>query len=172
MLLLVYPGVPRGLFITLYISFHILLPIGTFKSGGNSQNDSATATIIFTGDISLDGPVKYFADVAKSCNYSMPFRKIQEQLLDADLRVGNLESPIVTEDTKPPFPGKRVHQRGSLGGIEALKSAGFDVVQLANNHICDYGDEGIQSTVKALKDAGIDFVGLRGEYEDDTAEDM
>ena len=164
MVLLIVPGV-RVLPFILQISYLTLLPAGTFELGVNSRNDSATATIIFTGDISFDGPVKYFAEVAKSCDYSMPFSKVREQLLDADLRVANLESPLVSENTEPPFPDKGVHHRGSLRGIEGLKYARFDIVQLANNHISDYGDEGIQNTVKALRDAGIDFVGLRGEYE-------
>ena len=174
MVLLIYPGVPRVLPFILYISFLTLLPTGGLKPGVNSQNDSTTttATIIFTGDISFDGPVKYFAEVANSCDYSMPFSKVREQLLDADLRVGNLESPLVSENTEPPFPDKGVHQRGSLRGIEGLKYAGFDVVQLANNHMSDYGDEGIRSTVKALRDAKIDFVGLRGEYEADATVEM
>ena len=172
MLLLIPLTMFRVLLITLYISFLVLLPAGTFQPGVNLQNDSLTATIIFTGDIIFDGPVKYFAEVAKSCDYSMPFREVREQLLDADLRVGNLESPLVGENTEPPFPGETVHLRGSLKGIVGLKYAKFNIVQLANNHMSDYGDEGIQSTVKALRDAGIDYVGLRGEYGDDAAVKM
>ena len=134
--------------------------------GLQRKNKSETATIVFTGDIYFDGPVKYFAEVAKTCDYLMPFSKVRGILADADLRVGNLESPLVDRnpEVKPALPRKGVHHRGSLKGIEGLKYAGFDIMQLANNHMNDYGDAGVQSTVRALTNAGIDFVGLRGNY--------
>ena len=134
--------------------------------GLERKSESETATIIFTGDIYFDGPVKYFAEVAKTCDYLMPFSKLRGILADADLRVGNLESPLVgrNPEVKPALPRKGVHHRGSLKGIEGLKYARFDIMQLANNHMNDYGDAGVQSTVRALTNAGIDFVGLRGNY--------
>lgn len=36
---------------------------------------------------------------------------------------------------------------------------GFNIVSLCNNHICDYGSQGIFSTMKALDDAGIVYSG-------------
>jgi poly-gamma-glutamate synthesis protein (capsule biosynthesis protein) len=41
-------------------------------------------------------------------------------------------------------------------GVAALKP---DVVSLCNNHIMDYGEDGLRSTIAALKEAGIAYFG-------------
>ena len=124
---------------------------------------NSSATLIFVGDISFDGPVKYFAEKEKTCNYRAIFMKVKHLLKDADLRIGNLESPLLNSsfDGDPAFQGKNIHHLGSTEAIHGLKSAGFDVMQLANNHLVDYGTEGVKSTLAALRKAKIDYVGLR-----------
>ena len=83
--------------------------------------------------------------------------------MDADLRIGNLECPLL----KPPFVtkqallGKSIHHFGSTRATLGLKSAGFNIIQVANNHLLDYGTNGVKSTLDALRRAGIQYVGLR-----------
>ena len=124
---------------------------------------NSSATLIFVGDISFDGPVKYFAEKEKTCNYRAIFMKVKHLLKDADLRIGNLESPLLKSPYEgvPAFDAKGVHHFGSIKAVDGLKSAGFDVMQLANNHLVDYGTEGVKSTLAALRKAKIDYVGLR-----------
>jgi len=43
--------------------------------------------------------------------------------------------------------------------LDALKRAGIGVVTLANNHVYDYGDEGLFDTFLYLDSAGIRYVG-------------
>lgn len=43
--------------------------------------------------------------------------------------------------------------------IEAIQYAGFNGVTLANNHFYDYGDIGVDKTLKACKEYGLDYVG-------------
>lgn len=50
--------------------------------------------------------------------------------------------------------------------IEALKYAGFNVVTLANNHIMDYGNAGLNSTLECCKEAGIAYVGVGANLEE------
>ena len=132
----------------------------------NDEQD-ATASMIFTGDISFDGPVKYFAEIHKTCDYRGPFDKIKPFLYEADLRIGNLESPLLHKPygLKPALMGKSVYHYGSVKAVDGLKYAGFDVLQLANNHITDFDSKGVESTTKALKNAGIDYVGLRSDHD-------
>ena len=47
----------------------------------------------------------------------------------------------------------------SLSFLKPLKDAGFDIVTLANNHIMDYGEEGLKSTIKVCKKENVRFVG-------------
>ena len=137
--------------------------IGSYLHSTREVNHSSTATMIFVGDISFDGFVRHFAEKQNSCNYSELFRKVRHLMVDADLRIGNLESPLLS----PPFTekenvsGKLVHHFGSIRAILGLKSAGFNIMQVANNHLLDYGTNGVKSTLDALHKAGIDYIGLR-----------
>lgn len=140
-----------------------LCEIAYLQAERKNENGNPSASLIFAGDISFDGPVKYFAEQEKTCNYSSAFSKVRELLKKADLRIGNLESSLLTSPSsnEKAMVGKGVHHFGLTKAVLGLKSAGFDVMQLANNHLVDYGTKGVQSTINALKSAGIDYVGVR-----------
>ena len=73
-----------------------------------------------------------------------------------DLVIANLENPLV--DGGCAVPGKCT-LRGAVGWAQVLKDVGVHAVTLANNHIMDYGKEGLLSTLDALDQAGIQYVG-------------
>jgi Bacterial capsule synthesis protein PGA_cap. len=56
--------------------------------------------------------------------------------------------------------------RCSLNAVEAIKSTGFDLITLANNRFCNYGDEDVPNTLAAYCENGLDTVG-GGENLDD-----
>ena len=141
----------------------LVLPIvftHCYQRTRSQSNDEAT--IIFAGDISFDGPVKYFAEVAGTCDYKRPFARIRNELKDADLRVANLESPLVDTNSHPLklFPSKNIHHRGNDKAAVGLKYVGFDLIQLANNHMADFGSKGVINTMKALDRIGISYIGV------------
>jgi poly-gamma-glutamate capsule biosynthesis protein CapA/YwtB (metallophosphatase superfamily) len=113
-------------------------------------------TLIFVGDIMIDRGVKGVVEKYGNKDYTFPFQKIEPQLKEADVLVGNLEGPISDK-------GKKVGSIYSFlmdpKAIEGLKFAGFDILSLANNHIFDYGREAMEDTFLRLQDAGIDYVG-------------
>lgn len=49
---------------------------------------------------------------------------------------------------------------------EVLKKIGVNYCGLSNNHIFDYGIEGIKDTLNALDNAGIKYTGFGDDYED------
>jgi poly-gamma-glutamate capsule biosynthesis protein CapA/YwtB (metallophosphatase superfamily) len=102
------------------------------------------------GDISFEGPL------AEEPSFEC-FEGIADILSRADVVVGNLECAL----TKAPTggaPGKcKLH--GDIGWARMLKRAGMDVLSLANNHLMDYGKEGLLSTIEALRNAGLRHVG-------------
>lgn len=49
--------------------------------------------------------------------------------------------------------------RSSPLALPPLKDAGIDLVNLANNHVMDYGPEGLQDTMNALDQEGIKRMG-------------
>ncbi|MCH7812278.1 MAG: CapA family protein [Chloroflexi bacterium] len=81
-----------------------------------------------------------------------PFERIATLLQDADLTVANLEVAL-TERGEPQDKAYlfRAPPRFAVG----LAKAGIDVVSLANNHVADYGREGVEDTLAALDQIGV-----------------
>lgn len=69
----------------------------------------------------------------------------------------NLEN--VLKDDGDGRMDRRHNFRGPSGFAEILKAGGIELVNLANNHFPDYGQDGKKSTRSALRDAGIAFAG-------------
>jgi hypothetical protein len=125
---------------------------------------SATGDIIMgnaPGAIPPDGGRGFFDDV--------------KDALAADLVMGNLEEPL-TDDTgfakcRPPSPASPspggtppkpsgCHQfRAPPSYAAHLRDAGFDLLNLANNHGHDYGELGHTNTQRALERHGLAHTG-------------
>ncbi len=116
----------------------------------------ATSTILFVGDMMFDRYVK--RAITQAQDPLLPFSQIASVIQDADLAFGNLEGPISDRGTKQ---GSEFSFRfESVGTVNALTYAGFDIVNLANNHIWDYGRDAVLDTMKYLRDAGISYIGF------------
>ena len=73
------------------------------------------------------------------------------------LRIVNLETAITTA---PVFdPSKRIHYRMHPANIAVLKAFAPDCCVLANNHVLDWGEDGLRETVSTLDEAGIAHAG-------------
>ena len=92
---------------------------------------------------------------------------VKPLLEDADLSLVNLETPLIDEpyfDPSEPRP-KRFHETKEIAFAShtsmagGLKASGVDVVSLANNHVMDSHEEGLDSTTKALDRAGVEHFG-------------
>jgi poly-gamma-glutamate capsule biosynthesis protein CapA/YwtB (metallophosphatase superfamily) len=79
-------------------------------------------------------------------------------LSDADLTMVNVETAIT--DGGEPVAGKNYHFRSPAQTFAALKSAGVDVVNMANNHSLDYGPSGREDTFAAIDAAKLAVTGL------------
>lgn len=82
-------------------------------------------------------------------------------LKNADFRILNLETPLTYSDT--PIHKIGPNLRCSPKIIDSLKFADINMVTLANNHVFDYGKEGLNDTTNHLKKNEIDFIGV-GEH--------
>ena len=74
----------------------------------------------------------------------------------ADARVVNLETSVTLSDEAAP---KGINYRMHPANVGCLSTAELDVCVLANNHILDYGDAGLVSTLETLARAGIQAAG-------------
>lgn len=73
-----------------------------------------------------------------------------------DLRLINLETSI-TERGVP--CAKAIHYRMHPLNVPTLAALGVDGVVLANNHVLDWGQDGLHDTLESLRKAGISSVG-------------
>ncbi len=76
---------------------------------------------------------------------------------EPDARIINLETSITTSSR--PWPAKDVHYRMHPGNIGCLAAAKIDCCCLANNHVLDWGHEGLRETLASLTGAGIRTAG-------------
>lgn len=76
---------------------------------------------------------------------------------NADYAVCNFEAPVSGSGTPIRKSGPHHAQRPET--VDGLKDSGFDLLLLANNHIMDYGCEGLQATIERARIVGIDTLG-------------
>lgn len=117
-----------------------------------------TKKVVFgaVGDINLSGTV---ASPAFDSGFDWAFEKMLTHLRRADLLFGNLESVVAPPD----YPAEQIDPKGLIGRCDcapALKRAGFDVLNLAQNHILDAGVPGMFHTRDIIKRSGIATGGI------------
>src|SRR5438045_3939022 len=83
-----------------------------------------------------------------------------------DLRIANLETAITSAET--PWPEKGIHFRMHPQNLGCLRSAKINACALANNHVLDWGYDGLSETLKTLDAAGIAHAGAGNDAEDAT----
>ena len=113
-------------------------------------------SIAAVGDISFEGAAKH----TPSREAFAPF---QELLQGKNLCIANLECPLTF--AADAVPGKCTLS-GAPGWAPVLKEAGFHLVSLANNHMMDFGYQGLQDTLDALNGSGIRHVGAGNNIEE------
>ena len=81
-----------------------------------------------------------------------------------DLRMVNLETAITSAET--PWPEKGIHYRMHPQNIGCLTSAKIGACALANNHLMDWGYDGLSETLRTLDAAGIAHAGAGNNSEE------
>ena len=79
--------------------------------------------------------------------------KLAEIISTADYSIANLEGPELNDSIKCSGP----HQME--GTVRYLQEVGFNMMLLANNHITEYGAEGIKNTLQIIEKNGMDHIG-------------
>ncbi len=84
--------------------------------------------------------------------------ELKEIIKNCDFSVVNFEASITYKDMNPiPKVGPHLYQ--SRESVFFLKQAGFNIVSIANNHIYDFGQKGLEETINELERNGILYVG-------------
>lgn len=75
----------------------------------------------------------------------------------ADARIANLEGPIVT---KPGIPAEKlIRLRQPAEAADWLRELNTTAVSLSNNHMMDWGIEGLKETLQELERTGVKYCG-------------
>ena len=74
-----------------------------------------------------------------------------------DLKIINLETSVTTSNDH--WKGKGIHYRMHPKNTPCLTAAGIDFCSLANNHVLDWGYDGLLETLKTLKKNNISYAG-------------
>lgn len=121
--------------------------------------------LVAVGDIS-------FADNAVTASFGIDsllhrepgldmFEHVRVLLRDHDIVFGNLETVLSSSGLQRNSLRSR-HMRGRPEAVAQLVDAGFNVVNVANNHILQHGRDAFEDTVACLRSNGILVVGLAG----------
>jgi hypothetical protein len=120
--------------------------------GAAAHRSEETSTLLFVGDVILGRGV---AAVVAGDPEGL-FADARYILRSADIALANLESPLSRLPHTSANPNTLV---ADPDGASLLASAGFDVVNLANNHAGDAGAPSVLDTMRAVSDVGLAFVG-------------
>ncbi|MEW6506967.1 MAG: CapA family protein [Bacteroidota bacterium] len=106
--------------------------------------------LIFSGD--------FVPNLGKVFSESVFSDELIKLLGQNDVHITNLESPLTLSENKIKKSGP--HLKAEPKNIKLLKSAGVNIACLANNHIYDFGEEGINDTIEICKENGIETLGI------------
>src|SRR5215813_2420087 len=124
-------------------------PASTAPATG-SRPAGHVATLAVAGDTTLGYNLQTHVDemleggVLPEYVWPVYPRGIREVLDAADLALVNLECPFTDRGEKL---AKNFNFRARPELVKVLESASVDVVTLANNHLMDYGAEGLEDTI-------------------------
>jgi hypothetical protein len=141
----------------------ILWLVCCFSATMHAQQDNTRqlVSIIGTGDIMLGS--NYPADSKLPPHDGAELlRNVKDILRNADLTFGNLEGCILDKggNVKACKQGCYFFRMPNRY-VNYLVDAGFDVMNIANNHNGDFGEPGRKNTVKVLQEAGLHYAGLK-----------
>jgi gamma-polyglutamate biosynthesis protein CapA len=121
--------------------------------------ESTHVSILFVGDMMFD---RYIRRKANENGYDAIFQNVREMLLEADLVVGNLEGPVTSyASVSPERNTGPEHFQFTFDPAVAslLYRHNIRAVSLANNHMFDFGREGIAQTRQYLEESNVGFFG-------------
>lgn len=114
--------------------------------------------ITIVGDIICDKEMLKSAETAnkKYYNFNNMFYPLGGYFNDSSYIICNLETPISNfKLTDSVFSFNNPEEL-----IKSLKIIGINVFSLANNHVLDRGDAGLDSTIKNIKKYGLQYFGI------------
>lgn len=147
----------KAVFIILNLIISLILGVFFYISNSEfsiknvlKEESNREVTLSFTGDIILARSVNFLT--VKNNDFTWAFRNIADELKTSDITISNLESPLIK---KCPLTNEGFKFCGDERNIEGLVFSGIDVVGISNNHMGNYGEEGVKETISNLEKNNI-----------------
>lgn len=148
------------------LAFDLLgMPKNGKQTKSKAPQKTQTARVVANGDILIHDILYMSAKKADgSYDFNPYFEYVKDWISQADLAIGDYEGTI-----SPDYPLAGYPLFNAPEAIAAaLKHTGYDVVDLAHNHILDSRLEGALNTKRVFADMGIDSIGI---YEQDRSKE-
>jgi poly-gamma-glutamate synthesis protein (capsule biosynthesis protein) len=152
--------------------FHLLDNENSFDISGQDQNSVTSYVsgyyakedyikIMFVGDLMFDRGIRYYAEKNNSNDFI--FDKIRPELASNDLVVANLEGPITDNKSisSGTAPGSTNNYFFTFDPslAKTLFHQNIRLVSLGNNHILNFGTQGLKTTQKYLSQSNVEYFG-------------
>ena len=121
------------------------------------KSNSDKVTILSAGDNLIHSSLIEGAKTADGYDFSSYYAKVKDIISAADIATVNQEAPIASSIAEP--SGYPIFNTPEACG-NALIEAGFDVFNLANNHVTDLGEAGVEATLNYCDSKDITSVGM------------
>ena len=131
-------------------------PMQETSSSTETKPAVKTITVTASGDMLYHTPVYLSAYDGKRYDFDNDFEQVKPLIASADLALGDFEGTINPNKPLGGFP----LFNAPIDAVTSIKDAGFDVIDLAHNHILDTGIEGIKTTAAAFHDQGLATIGV------------
>lgn len=146
------------------ISLLSLVVFGSSIIYANTNNEkiklnysgNKVAQFTFVGDMMLGRSVKIKSELN---NYEGIFKDVSYLWRDSQYVSGNVESALLDNPEDFQKSDKEIHIYAETKVANLLKDNGFTMANLSNNHLGDFGRDGVISTINAVKSAGLNYVG-------------
>lgn len=138
--------------------FLIFPSVKTSENLEQMSSQPSSFNMVFAGDVMLGRGV----ETAINSDPNI-FGELKPVFNQSDLVIVNLESPVTysSENFK-----KTVPLKASPAYVHILKDNHVNVATLANNHIMDYGPQGLDDTITTLDKYGITHIGAGKNIQD------
>lgn len=122
--------------------------------------DDKDIIILALGDVSYSRDIGKYINNCKKNDYTYPLKNMKKYLINSHITLANLES-IITDKGDELINKSTIRFRSDEKSLEGLIDSGINLLNLANNHIYDYGKLGIEDTIYNLLNSKIDIIGVK-----------
>ena len=155
-----------GAIIIIAISILLIWPKPKFGSMKPLINQPAISEKAQIWTLTAVGDMQLSRQVATKINQNgpdYPFAKIKNTIHSSNILMGNLESPFTLDNANT--DSNTMIFGAETKTVKGLRNAGFNLLNLANNHFSNQGKDGMDLTFKTLADNNIDYFGAGTDFD-------